>query len=95
LLNAEKRATEYALVESQRPNLTLTVPRIDARHVGEFIALWEVATSYAGLMLNIDAYDQPAVETGKVATFGLMGRAGYDEWKRKVDERLAPTDFVI
>lgn len=95
LLNAEKRATEYALVESQRPNLTITMPRIDEKHIGEFIALWEVATSYAGLMLNIDAYDQPAVETGKVATFGLMGRAGYEEWKRKVDERLAPTDWTV
>jgi glucose-6-phosphate isomerase len=95
LLNAEKRATEYALVESQRPNLTITMPRIDARHVGEFIALWEVATAYAGLMLNIDAYDQPAVETGKVATFGLMGRPGFEEWKKKVDERLGKTDFVI
>lgn len=95
LLNAEKRATEYALVESQRPNLTITIPRIDEQHVGEFIALWEIATAYAGLMLNIDAYDQPAVETGKVATFGLMGREGYEEWKHKVDARLEPTDWVI
>ncbi len=88
LLNAEKRATEYALVESKRPNLTITFPKLDAAHVGQFIALWEIATSYSGLMLNIDAYDQPAVETGKVATFGLMGRKGYEEWKAKVDQRL-------
>ena len=40
------------------------------------------------LPLDIDAYDQPAVETGKVATFGLMGRAGYEEWKQKVDAAL-------
>ncbi|MBL0922388.1 MAG: glucose-6-phosphate isomerase [Phycisphaerales bacterium] len=95
LLNAEKRATEYALVESRRPNLTITFPKIDARHVGQFIALWEVATSYAGLMLNIDAYDQPAVETGKVATFGLMGRKGYEEWRQKVDRALAETGYRV
>jgi glucose-6-phosphate isomerase len=95
LLNAEKRATEYALVESQRPNFTITFPRIDARHVGEFIQMWEIATAYAGLMLNIDAYDQPAVETGKVATFGLMGRAGFGEWKARVEDRLKPTDRII
>lgn len=94
LLNAEKRATEYALVESRRPNLTITLPRISPRHVGEFFMLWEVATSYAGLMLGIDAYDQPAVETGKVATFGLMGRAGYEEWRQKVDNALAPTPYT-
>lgn len=95
LLKAEKTATEYALVESQRPNFTITFPKLNAYHVGEFIALWEIATSYAGLILNINAYDQPAVETGKVATFGLMGRAGYNEWKTKVAACLGETDRVI
>lgn len=95
LLNAEKRATEYALIASARPNYTIRFPKIDAHHVGEFIALWEIATAYAGLMLNIDAYDQPAVETGKKATFGLMGRDGYQDWLKKVDEILSPTDSIV
>lgn len=99
LLNAEKRATEYALVESERPNFTLkfegSASGIAADEVGEFINLWQITTAYAGLMLNIDAYDQPAVETGKLATFGLMGRGGYADWKSKVDARLAPTERVI
>ncbi|MFN0130972.1 MAG: glucose-6-phosphate isomerase [Phycisphaerales bacterium] len=95
LLNAEKRATEYALVESQRPNFTIKWPRIDAHHVGQFIYLWEVVTSYAGLMLNIDAYNQPAVETGKVATFGLMGRGGYEKHKAAVEKTLGPTKWVV
>jgi len=95
LLNAEKRATEYALVESGRPNFTIRLPRVDAHHVGEFIQLFEVVTAYAGRMLGIDAYDQPAVETGKKATFGLMGRAGYEEWRTKVGRTLAETGYVI
>ena len=95
LLSAEKRATEFALVESQRPNFTITFPTLDAYHVGQFIQLWEIATAYAALMLNINAYDQPAVETGKVATFGLMGRAGYGEWQQKVSDRLGVSDRII
>ncbi|MEM9066743.1 MAG: glucose-6-phosphate isomerase [Planctomycetota bacterium] len=95
LLNAEKRATEYALVESNRPNFTLKFPKLDEHHVGEFIMLWEVVTAYAGLLLNIDAYDQPAVELGKKATFGLMGRDGYGDFKTKVDGVLEPTKHVI
>ncbi|MBL9031102.1 MAG: glucose-6-phosphate isomerase [Phycisphaerae bacterium] len=95
LLNAEKRATEYALVESQRPNFTIKWPRIDAHHVGQFIYLWEVVTAYAGLMLNIDAYNQPAVETGKIATFGLMGRAGYEKHKAAVERTLGTTKWVV
>ena len=85
LLNAEKRATEYALTQSQRPNFTLRMATIDARHVGEFIQLWQMATAYAGLMLNVDAYDQPAVELGKLATFALMGRSGFDEMRQSLD----------
>jgi len=95
LIAAEKRATEYALVESQRPNFTITFPTLSAYHVGEFIQLWEVATAYSGLLLNIDAYDQPAVETGKVATFGLMGKPGFIEWKQKVDTTLRQTEWKV
>ncbi len=95
LLNAEKKATEYALVESQRPNFTITFPRVDAHHVGQFICLWEMVTAYCGLILNIDAYDQPAVETGKVATFGLMGRKGYEEWKGKVEKTLGESKYTM
>lgn len=95
LLNAEKRATEYALVESERPNFTIKFPSVNAHTVGEFVMLWQVATAYAGLMLGIDAYDQPAVETGKKATFGLMGRDGYAEWLDTVNGTLSPTQHVI
>lgn len=95
LLNAEKLATEFALVESQRPNFTLRMERIDERHVGQFIWLWQMATAYAGVLLDIDAYDQPAVELGKQATFGLMGRKGYETHKRSVDGALTPTRWVI
>ena len=95
LLNAEKRATEFALLDSVRPNLTIKFPKVDAHHIGEFIALWQIATAYAGRMLNIDAYDQPAVETGKKATFGLMGREGYGEWLTKVNEALGQTEHKV
>lgn len=95
LLNAEKRATEYALVESQRPNYTITFPKVDAYHVGQFVSLWQIATAYAGLMLNIDAYNQPAVELGKQATFGLMGRDGFAEFKTTVDGTLTDSPHVI
>ena len=95
LLNAEKRATEYALVESERPNFTIRFPAVDERRVGQFIALFEIATAYAGLMLNIDAYDQPAVETGKVATFGLMGRPGFDEHRLAVEGTLTATGHIV
>ena len=84
LLAAEKKATEYALAVSDRPSVTLTFNSITPQSVGEFIYLYEYTTSLMGELLNINAYDQPAVELGKQATFALMGREGYDELAEKI-----------
>lgn len=84
LLSAEKKATEFALTESRRPNLTIKLPEVTPHTVGQFMMLWQVATAYAGLMLGVDAYDQPAVELGKKATFALMGKPGYEELRQRL-----------
>ncbi len=84
LINAEKRATEYALTVSHRPSVTLRFDAITAGEVGQFIYLYEFTTSLMGELLNINAYDQPAVELGKQATFALMGRDGYQDLARKI-----------
>jgi glucose-6-phosphate isomerase len=46
-------------------------------------------------MLNIDAYDQPAVELGKQATFGLMGKQGFEEFRTQVDRTLTASRYQI
>ncbi|MCJ7729125.1 MAG: hypothetical protein MUO27_04505, partial [Sedimentisphaerales bacterium] len=76
LLNAEKKATEYALIVNHRPCLTVLFPKVDAYAVGQFIFLFEATTSFAGALFGVNTYDQPAVELGKHATFALMGKAG-------------------
>ena len=84
LLNSEKIATEYALIESKRPCLTVLFDKINAYCVGQFIYLFEVTTSIAGALFNINPYDQPAVELGKEATFALMGKSGYEDFARQI-----------
>jgi glucose-6-phosphate isomerase len=84
LLSAEKRATEYALVKSQCPCMTIRFPKIDEHTVGQFIMLWEAATTIAGYLLNINPYDQPAVQMGKDYTYGLMGKQGYEKQAREI-----------
>lgn len=76
LLNKEKKATEYALLQSKRPCLTVEFDKVNEYTVGQFIYLYEVTTSLAGALFGINPYDQPAVELGKHATFALMGKHG-------------------
>jgi len=84
LFNNEKKATEYALTESKRPNLTVIFERVNAYTVGQFIYLYEVTTSLAGALFNINPYDQPAVELGKEATFALMDKEGYEGFAQEI-----------
>jgi len=84
LLNNEKKATEYALLETKRPCLTVVFDKVNAYTVGQFIYLYEVTTSLAGALFGINAYDQPAVKLGKEATFALMGRAGYEKLEKQI-----------
>jgi glucose-6-phosphate isomerase len=78
LLDAERQATSAALAGSGRMNMTIELPRIDAHAMGELLMMLQVATVYAGALYNVDPLDQPGVELGKVLTYGLMGRPGFD-----------------
>jgi glucose-6-phosphate isomerase len=84
LLNSEKLGTEYALLHDKRPCLTVLFDQVNAFTIGQFIYLFEATTSLAGLLFEINAYDQPAVELGKEATFALMGQPGYEELAEKI-----------
>lgn len=78
LLDAERRATAEALRREGRPNATFLLPRVDAQALGGLFMLFEIATVYAGALYGVDPLDQPGVELGKVLTYGLMGREGYE-----------------
>ncbi len=89
LLNAERRATALVLAEEQRPNCTLTVPRLDPHAVGQLILLFELATAFSGKLYRVNPFDQPGVEAGKQATCALMGRSGYEDLRKEIEGKLA------
>lgn len=88
LLNAEKKATELALSNNKRPNLTINFSEVSAENIGAYFFFMESATAFTGGLLNINAFDQPGVEEGKVATYALMGREGYNQKKSDIESQL-------
>ena len=86
LLDIERRATAGALARRGRPNMTLTLERVDPWHVGGLLMLLEIATAYAGRLYGVNAFDQPGVELGKQFTYAMLGRADADaartEWNQ-------------
>lgn len=85
LLDSECRATRLALTDAGRPNAEICFPAVDAFHVGQWLMWMEIATAFGGELYGIDAFDQPGVEAGKVATYGLMGRQGFEADKARVE----------
>ena len=85
LIEAEQLATAYAVKNHGRPNMAVEFPRIDEQHVGEFIFVYELATTLLGYMMNINPFDQPGVEDGKIYTYALMGRKGFEDKKKEIE----------
>jgi len=83
-MNAELAATAHALAAHRRANYTVRMPRADAEHLGELLQTLMWQTALVGERWGVDAYDQPGVELGKVYTYALMGRDGFDEERREL-----------
>ncbi len=64
--------TREALAESERESITLTLPRVDATHVGALIALFERAVGLYASLVGVNAYHQPGVEAGKRAASAAL-----------------------
>lgn len=66
------RGTRSALAEASRKSMTISIPILDAFHLGSLIALYERAVSYYASLININAYHQPGVEAGKKAATDFL-----------------------
>ncbi len=73
LIQAEFAGTRQSLIESLRPNVTLTIDKTDEYHLGALFMLFELYTAYLGEMLEINTFDQPGVERSKVLTKEILG----------------------
>ncbi len=73
LLHAEQQATAQALTENDRPNITITIPELTPYYLGQLFMLFEGATAFWGEFFEIDAFNQPGVERGKVLTREILG----------------------
>lgn len=95
LIQTEQFATEYALTRSGKMNMTITLPEVNEFTLGQVLYMFEVATGFAGELLNINAFDQPGVEEGKNATYALFGRPGYEEKKKELSSAPKKEDKYI
>jgi glucose-6-phosphate isomerase len=68
LTDCQQRATAETFARNGRPVRTLAIDRLDERTMGALMMHFMLETIIMGLMLNLDPFDQPAVEQSKILT---------------------------
>ncbi|MEO5360801.1 MAG: glucose-6-phosphate isomerase [Nitrospirota bacterium] len=84
LIDAAAKSTELALSNASKPNMTITIPILDAYHVGQLFMFFEISTTFMGFLFGVNPFNQPWIEAGKNNTFGLLGKPGYQKQKEDV-----------
>jgi glucose-6-phosphate isomerase len=75
LLDAETQATVETLARNHRPVREIQVQRIDETTMGALFMHFMLETILAADLIDVDPFDQPAVEQGKVLTREYMARS--------------------
>jgi glucose-6-phosphate isomerase len=98
LRHYEALSTAAAIAKTGKPVITISLPKLDARHLGALIQLYEHVTALTGYALDVNPFDQPGVEQGKNYTYGLMGHPNYGSQALEVTElveQLAKRAIVL
>lgn len=86
--DAAQDAAVEALRAAGHPVITIELP--STLHLGQEFFRWEIATSVAGSVLGINPFNQPDVESAKIAAKSLM--AAYEENGKLPTETPITTD---
>ncbi len=73
IVAAQGHAIAQALMTAGRPVRTIDVPELDAHAAGALLMHFMMETIVAGRLLNLDPFDQPAVELAKILTKQRLG----------------------
>lgn len=76
LLDAEQRATAQTLVKNGCPTRLIELPRLDEEVMGALMMHFMLETIIAAGLMGVNAFDQPAVEQGKVLARQFLSEMG-------------------
>lgn len=80
--------TLLAHIDGGVPCITINIPEMNAFNLGYLIYFFEKACAISGYLLDVNPFDQPGVESYKKNMFALLGKKGYEELSKELNERL-------
>jgi len=82
------KGTQLAHTDGNVPNLVIKVPEQDEFSLGELFYFFEYACGISGYLLGVNPFNQPGVESYKKNMFALLGKPGYEDLTKELQERL-------
>jgi glucose-6-phosphate isomerase len=80
--------TVLAHTDGNVPNIIINIPELTPYYFGKLVYMFEKACGISGYMLGVNPFDQPGVEAYKKNMFALLGKPGYEEERKRLEERL-------
>lgn len=74
----------FRVYDGNRPSTTIILPSLTPGNLGMLLAFYEHKVFVQGVIWNLNSYDQPGVELGKVAANGLI---------EAYDKKIIPDDL--
>ena len=68
--------------------LLVKIPEMDAYTLGYTMYFFEIAVGISGYLNGINPFDQPGVEAYKKNMFALLGKPGFEDLAKELNERL-------
>ncbi|MFK4785743.1 glucose-6-phosphate isomerase [Fusobacterium sp. MFO224] len=83
-----KEGTQLAHIDGGVPNIRISIPKFDAFNLGYLFYFFEKACGVSGYTLGVNPFNQPGVEAYKKNMFALLGKPGFEEAAKILNERL-------
>ena len=80
--------TLLAHLDGGVPNLVINIPELTPYYFGYLIYFFEKACGLSGYLLGVNPFNQPGVEDYKKNMFALLGKAGYEQQREMLLNRL-------
>ena len=82
------QGTLLAHVDGGVPTFVLNAPDTSAYTLGHLFYFFEIAVGISGYLNAVNPFDQPGVEAYKENMFALLGKPGFEELSKKLQDRL-------
>ena len=82
------QGTLLAHTDGQVPNFVVNIPDMSAYTLGHLIYFFEIAVGLSGYLNGVNPFDQPGVEAYKKNMFALLGKPGFEDLAKELNELL-------